>query len=496
MSSLVAKKAFLAGVTCRTQGWYVHHAPAEIPGPGLQWRFWIGADVHEKARAWLGAPGAPGAPGAGTMLRRTPVDAAAADTQAAMTTSFESLLFEATFIWNGLVARADAIRPAGTAWDLIEVKSGKSPGEDDKLKQEYVDDLAYTQMVAHGAGLRISRALLVLINRDYRLNGPAEMFAYVDITDAVNARATEFATIAGDVASKVAAPERPEPEFIFACKDCPFFATDCLGVGVRDPLFIIPRISARKFAALKVYARIADLPADADLTAIQRGVVDVIQGGRPRVDLDALQVLDQLKWPVYYLDFEAVNPALPWFEEVPPHEMIPFQYSLHVLEAPDAAPKHLEFLAATDGDWRLLMTNTLLRDLGPPGTDGSIVVYSSFEKARLKALAQAFPTLEPQINAVLDRLFDLEPVFKNGYQHPGFLGRTSIKKVLPVMVPELSYKTLAVNNGDDALGVFALMRVGAMDAEHVPVQRKQLLEYCKLDTYAMVRLHQAAAKLR
>jgi hypothetical protein len=139
------------------------------------------------------------------------------------------------------------------------------------------------------------------------------------------------------------------------------------------------------------------------------------------------------------------------------------------------------------------MTEMLLHDLG---AKGSIVVYSGYEKGRLRALAQAFPALESQINAVLDRLFDLEQVFKKGYQHPEFLGRTSIKKVLPVMVPELSYKSLAVNNGDDALGVFGLMRVGAMDAELVPEHRKRLLEYCKLDTWAMVRLHQATAQLR
>lgn len=484
MGSFVAKKPFLAGVTCRTQGWYAHHAPPEIPGPGLQWRFWVGGDVHERARAWLGA---------GTMLRRTPVDAAAAETQAAITTSFESLLFEATFTWNGLVARADAIRPAGTAWDLIEIKSGKSPAVNEKLKQDYIDDLAYTCMVAEGAGLRISRSLLVLINRDYRLNGPAEMFAYVDVTDEVNARAAEFALVAGDVARNASADERPEPEFIFACKDCPYFDTDCLGVGVSDPLFVIPRINARKFDALKVYGRIADLPKDADLTAIQRGIVDVIQGGQPRVDHEGLTVLDQVKWPVYYLDFEAVMPHLPWFEETAPYETLPFQYSLHVLDAPGAEPRHLEFLADIDGDWRLLMTETLLQDLG---VEGSIIVYSGYEKGRLKALAQTFPVLEGQINAVIDRLFDLEQLFKKGYQHPAFLGRTSIKKVLPVMVPELSYADLAVNNGNDALGVFGLMRVGAMDAALVPAHRERLLEYCKLDTYAMVRLHEAAAKLR
>ena len=484
MISLIAKKPFLASLDCRTQGWYAQHAPPEIPTLGMQWRFWVGADVHERARAWLGT---------GTMLRRTPTEAAAADTQEAVATFSDDLLFEATFTWKGLVARADAIRRHGSEWDLIEVKSGKSPDESDKLKQEYVDDLAYTRMVAGGAGLQISRSLLVLINRDYRLNGDAPLFVYVDVTAEVNARAAEFGVIAEDVVRKVAANDRPEPEFIFACKDCPYFATDCLGVGVSDPLFIIPRISAKKFEALKVYGRIADVPKDADLTAIQRGIVDVIQAGEPRVNADGLKVLDQLQWPVRYLDFEAVNPALPWFEDVPPYEMIPFQYSLHVLDAPNAEPRHCEFLAEDEHDWRLLMIETLLRDLG---TSGSIVVYSGFEKGRLRALAQTFPMLETRINAVLNRLFDLEQVFKSGYQHPGFAGRTSIKKVLPVMVPELSYQDLALNNGDDALGVFGLMRVGAMDAEFVPVHRTRLLEYCKLDTWAMVRLHLATAALR
>ncbi|MHB1313060.1 MAG: DUF2779 domain-containing protein [Gemmatimonadaceae bacterium] len=484
MPPLVAKQPFLASLACRTQGWYAQHAPPETPTLGLQWRFWVGGDVHDRARAWLGA---------GTMLRRTPTESAAADTQEAVAAFSDDLLFEATFTWNGLVARADAIRRHGAEWDLIEVKSGKSPDEGDKLKQEYVDDLAYTRMVAGGAGLKISRALLVLINRDYRLDGEAPMFVYVDVTDAVNARAAEFAVIAEDVVRKVAADERPEPEFIFECKDCPYFATDCLGVGVSDPLFIIPRISAKKFDALKVYGRIADIPRDADLTAIQRGIVDVMQAGEPRVNAEGLKVLDQLQWPVRYLDFEAVMPHLPWFAGSAPYETVPFQYSLHVLDAPDAEARHFEFLAETEGDWRLLMTETLLRDLG---TSGSIVVYSGYEKGRLKALAQTFPALEGQINAVLERLFDLEQVFKSGYQHPGFAGRTSIKKVLPVMVPELSYKELALNNGDDALGVFGLMRVGAMDSELVPTHRTRLLEYCKLDTWAMVSLHLATAKLR
>jgi len=484
MTALVAKQHFLAGFTCRTQGWFVHHAPPEIQGPGVQWRFWTGNDVQTRARQWLGA---------GTMLRRTPQEAAIAETREAVAAVADRMFFEATFTWNGCVVRADAIRAHGAEWDLIEIKSGKSPEPDEKVKAEYVDDLAYTRMVAAGAGFKVSRCLLVLINRDYRLNGTAEPFAYVDVTDLVTARAAEFQAVADDVAAKAAGDARPAPELIFACRKCDYFETECVGRGIPDPLFLIPRISEKKFDALKQYARVSRLPADVDLTDTQRRVVKVLQAGVPKVNHDALGVLDQVAWPVRYLDFESVSPPFPWFEECEPYQMVPFQYSLHQQDAPGAEVVHKEYLAPVDGDWRLYMTEVLLHDLG---TAGSIVVYSSFEKQMLGLLARTFPALADQINAVIARLFDLEQVFKVGYQHPEFLGRTSIKKVLPVMVRDLSYKSLAVNNGDDALGVFGLMRVKVMDEELVPARREQLLRYCELDTLAMVRLHEAVAAIR
>lgn len=483
MTTRVAKRAFLAGVTCRTQGWFLHHAPDEVPGPGVQWRFWVGDHVHKRARDWIGD---------GLMLRRTPLEAAVEDTQESVADASRDLLFETTFVWNGLVARADAIRRHGIEWDLIEIKSGKFK-PDEKPNAEYVDDLAYTRMVAGGAGLKVARSLLVLINGEYRLNGTAEPFAYMDLTELVNARAAEFQAIAGDVAAKVGADERPTPELIFACRKCDYFESDCVGRGIPDPLFLIPRISEKKFEALKQYGRISRLPADADLTDTQRKVVDVMRSGTPKVNHDGLSVLDQVQWPVRYLDFETIAPPFPWFEETAPYQMVPFQYSLHRQDTPGGPVTHSEYLAPADGDWRLYMTEMMLHDLG---TVGSIVVYSSFEKQRLGELAALFPALADQLNAVIARLFDLEPVFKNGYQHPEFLGRTSIKKVLPVMVRDLSYKSLVVNNGDDALGVFGLMRVKAMDEGIVPTKREQLLRYCELDTLAMVRLHEAADALR
>ena len=480
-SNLVAKQAFLAARTCVTQGWHVHHAEAEVPGFGLKWRFWTGQDVGRRARDWLGD---------GLMLRRTPVDLAAADTRTAIDAG-EPLIFEATFVWNGLVARADALRRTGDGWDLIEIKSGKS--KDETLNDEYLDDIAYTRCVAEAAGLTIRNAELVLINGDYTLGGAADMFTAVDVSADSAARAASFRADAGAIAAGVAGDARPEPEYRFECKDCDFFRTDCVGVGVPDPLFMLPRLSRKRFEAMKEYRRVSHLPPDAELTEAQQRVADVIRSGVPHLRHDGLEVLDRIVWPARYLDFETVNPHLPWFEGKGPYAMEPFQYSIHVLDAPDAEPRHHEYLASHDGDWRRELVEQMLTHLG---TSGSIIVYSSFEKGRIKALAADCPDLERELSALLPRLVDLEEAFKKGYVHPGFGGRTSIKKVLPVMVDDVGYKGLPVNNGDDALGLFALMRVGEIDPDEYARHRKNLLAYCQLDTWAMVRLHAALIALR
>jgi hypothetical protein len=157
-----------------------------------------------------------------------------------------------------------------------------------------------------------------------------------------------------------------------------------------------------------------------------------------------------------------------------------------------AEPTAYGFLAETTGDWRRELVEQLLRDLGE---HGSIVVYSSYERTQLSALAKLFPGLGDRIDAVIARLFDLEAVFKHGYCHPDFAGRTTIKKVLPAMVPDLDYAGLAIANGADAAGAFALMRVGEYAVETHEKHRTALIEYCALDTMALVRLHHAVAAI-
>ena len=185
-------------------------------------------------------------------------------------------------------------------------------------------------------------------------------------------------------------------------------------------------------------------------------------------------------------------PVLPWFTGSGPYDGVPFQYSIHVCSAAGREDAHYEYLANADGDWRRELALQLLRDLG---TNGSVVVYSSFEKTQINTLAALFADLKPQLDAVIARLFDLEKVFATGYSHPGFRGRTSIKKVLPVLTNE-SYVDLAIGDGLSAAGVFGLMRVGEYDVDTHALHRDNLLRYCKMDTHAMVRLHEEILRIR
>ena len=129
------------------------------------------------------------------------------------------------------------------------------------------------------------------------------------------------------------------------------------------------------------------------------------------------------------------------------------------------------------------------------GDRGSIIVYSSFEETRIKALRDAFPDLEKRLQAILRRLKNLLPVIEDHIYHPDFRGSFSIKKVLPALVPDLSYAGFEVADGDTAITRFARMARGEISGDAVEVTRQQLLDYCKMDTLAMVRLHETLCLL-
>jgi hypothetical protein len=138
------------------------------------------------------------------------------------------------------------------------------------------------------------------------------------------------------------------------------------------------------------------------------------------------------------------------------------------------------------------LAETLIKSLGD---SGSILVYSNFEEKRIKALRDQFPELAQRLQRILDRLEDFEKLIQENVYHPDFYGSFSIKRVLPALVPELSYAGLDIRDGDTAISRFARMAKGEIVGEAARETQHQLLEYCKMDTRAMVRLHETLVQL-
>ena len=194
-----------------------------------------------------------------------------------------------------------------------------------------------------------------------------------------------------------------------------------------------------------------------------------------------------VQFPVHFIDFENFAPALPLFAGTRPYETIPFQWSDHVLSEGDRVIHH-EFLHGGSGDPRRSFAESLLRT---GGEGGSIVVYSSFEGARLRELEALFPDLTPGLAQIRARLFDLLPVVRTHVYDQAFRGSFSIKAVLPALVPHLDYNDLEIGGGLLASLAYEELRRARTPADRAAELRANLLAYCRRDTEAMLELFKA-----
>jgi hypothetical protein len=269
---------------------------------------------------------------------------------------------------------------------------------------------------------------------------------------------------------------------------CPFRG-ECWRHVNRPTIWQIPRLHISKEEQLRQQGILflADVPADFPLTATQRTTLELINQGQVRFDAAAIrQKLAQLQYPIYFLDFETDDPAMPRFDGFGPYQDFPFQYSCHVLES-DGRLEHRDYLHADPASPLQALAQSLLEHIGPVG---SIIAYNAaFEKRILRQLAAVFPDDAGRFEEMAKRLWDQLEIFKNDYQHYAFGGSNSLKSVLPVLVPELNYKALAVQDGGQAQVVWNRLIVCEDAAEKAQLQQ-QLRDYCHLDTLAMVRIHQ------
>jgi len=391
-----------------------------------------------------------------------------------------------------LYVRSDVMVRRETAWDLYEIKGAA------KIKTAHLLDLAFQRYVWEEAGFEIGRSFVVHINAHYVRDGaidPHELFTVVEVTD-------QLKPLAANTASKV---EAALAVMLLdkAPIDAPELAGDWFGWrgGYRhlhpeiaaDSVLNLTRLNLEQikaFAGLGM-TKIGDIPDDFPaLKPQQVAQVEVVRSSRPRIHREKIaHSLAELSYPLYFLDYETFAGALPLWDGVRPYQQLPFQYSLHIIEEVGGPLIHKEFLAR-GGDYpvpKLLMH--MQADFGPVG---SVIVWNkSFEMGCNDAMAALHPEFAEFLAGVNTRVYDLMEIFANGwYADPGFLGSASIKKVLPVLVPELSYKDLGIGEGMTAQIRWMRAARGELSAQKMTAVYDDLVEYCGQDTLAMVKIYE------
>ena len=236
--------------------------------------------------------------------------------------------------------------------------------------------------------------------------------------------------------------------------------------------------------------RIEDIPDPEVLKGIKRIQYDTYMAGKPEINKsEIVSMLDELAFPLYFFDYEGYVSAIPAFDGFGAYEQVPFQYSLHIMEE-DGSIDHREFLITEPkGDITLPLIEQMTKDMVRPGT--VIAWYSSYEKQRNSKLAELHPEYKEFLEEINEKMFDLMTIFSSGnYVDPAFRGSFSIKKVLPVIVPELTYKNLHISKGDQASERWEKMIASDTPLKEKEEIKRDLLEYCKLDTFAMVRIYE------
>jgi CRISPR/Cas system-associated exonuclease Cas4 (RecB family) len=409
-------------------------------------------------------------------------------------------IFQATFeTKQGLFAKVDMLnfnKETGK-WDLYEIKASSEIKTD--LKHNHIKDVVFQTIVVEDAGVKVGDSYIIYINKKYRRSGEVdlkELFVIENVTEAVEGQKDE---VRAEIENALESLGK-EDILLEGC--------DCLyrSHGQRCDSFFkfnpqVPEYSVHHIVTgnkLKLLLAdgivdIKNIPEGFDLTDIQSGKVNLQMTGRPQIDKGAIEkTLSKLVFPIYFLDYETYGSPIPLLDGYKTNQQIVFQVSVHKLDE-DGTLEHFEYLAdKLDGATKGLV-DMLKTHIGPVGS--VVVWYESFEKGRNAELAELHPESSDFLEDLNSRVFDLMKVFKKDYLHPEFLGSASIKKVLPVLLPELSYKSLDIQDGTMALSEWEKMIKEDMNEKDVKNIRENLLKYCALDTLAMVEIYKKLKEL-
>jgi hypothetical protein len=409
-----------------------------------------------------------------------------------MAASGVSAIFEGAFEEEGVRIRVDVLErlPEG-GWGLREVKSSTG------VKEVHLEDVSIQQFVLERSGVHISSVQLLHVNRNY-IRGEeeiewSEFFQAADVTSESTRRLSEvperleaLSVLLGEQAEPDISPGRR----CFNPYSCEFWDY-CTARKPDDWVFHLPSLTAERLRTLQALGieQMSRIPEDFDLSDLQRRVWQAHRSGHPYVSPELEAALDGFGPPAFYLDFETLSPAIPPYPGTRPYHTIPFQWSLHYVDS-SGKRTHRRFLTEGRGDPRPSFVASLVDALA--GTRDPILVYSSFESARLTELAEEYPESGAELDQIRGRLCDLLPVVRAHIYLPQFRGSYSLKAVAPALATGVTFDDLeAVADGRTAAAAMAKLSLGHLEPEEETEIRRALLAYCERDTLALVELHEA-----
>ena len=404
----------------------------------------------------------------------------------------DQVAFQYRVVAGNYIAKADiTVFSAPKVCDLYEVKAATS------LKQEHLHDIAFQRMVFESAGYQVNRTFLIYVNSKYAIQDPidlCEFFGVENVTTKVADLMEQTRTSAVTAWNWLRQKSLPAlTEITSLCGNklnCSYLQQYYEAIPEYS-IFDISRIGAKKLNLLLEMdiLDILDVPADFTLSDKQRTQVNVAQRKESIIQTAEIKkVLDGFTYPLYFLDYETFSYVMPCHEGLFPYQQMVFQYSLHVIESEGSEVQHFEYLMPSKETPLDEIFAQMVQQIHP--TEGTVLVWNEgFEKNQNKLMAARLPAYADFLHSVNDRVYDLMKIFTQGfYVHPEFKGRTSIKKVLPVLCPELNYGDLEIQNGGAAVIKWHHMTDGRMSETEASQTFQDLLKYCCLDTWAMVRI--------
>lgn len=376
-----------------------------------------------------------------------------ADTKGYLKT--HDVIYEAAFQFEGVMCAVDILVREGNKWHAYEVKSTNS------VKPQHRLDAALQYYVIKNSGLPLSDFSIITFNKNYVRVGD------IDVKE------------------------------LFVAQSVKQYCKDEMGfIGTK--IWALKDMLEAKIEPVVEPGDFCFKPYECNFTQhcwknVPEEVEEIDETDMPFVDKPALkEFVKQIQYPLYFFDFETVMYGVPEFDYSSTYQQIPFQFSLHVQKSANAEVEHFAFLGDGIKDPRKKLIEAMLNFLGKKGS--IFGWWISFEQGRIKELAKNFPKYEKELLAINERMVDLIKPFKSqAFYHPDFKGSASLKNVLPVVVPELSYNVLTIQEGGTASFVYSQLK--NMDEQTAAENMTDLLEYCKLDTLAMVKIYERLEKI-